>query len=55
MGHVFFACGIHGNLQIGERAASKLLELDPRDSAICFACKYVQGSWYVGGGTEWSV
>ncbi|KAJ6714033.1 PENTATRICOPEPTIDE REPEAT-CONTAINING PROTEIN [Salix viminalis] len=33
-GALFFACGIHRNLVIGERAASKLLELDPHDSGI---------------------
>ena len=26
--------GIHGDLRTGERAAPKLLELDPRDSAV---------------------
>jgi pentatricopeptide repeat protein len=33
-GALFFACGIHRNLLIGERAASKLLDLDPHDSGI---------------------
>ncbi|XP_065866706.1 pentatricopeptide repeat-containing protein At2g22410, mitochondrial [Euphorbia lathyris] len=31
-GALFFACRVHGNLPMGERAASKLLELDPNDS-----------------------
>ncbi|XP_057953570.1 pentatricopeptide repeat-containing protein At2g22410, mitochondrial [Malania oleifera] len=33
-GALFFACRIHGNVVMGERAASKLLELDPHDSGI---------------------
>ncbi|CAL2255368.1 unnamed protein product [Prunus armeniaca] len=33
-GALFFACYIHKNVLIGERAASKLLELDPHDSGI---------------------
>lgn len=33
-GAFFFACRIHGNVMMGERAASKLLELDPNDSGI---------------------
>ncbi|KDP22077.1 hypothetical protein JCGZ_25908 [Jatropha curcas] len=33
-GALFFACRIHGNLLMGERAALKLLELDPHDSGI---------------------
>lgn len=31
-GALFFACRVHGNVSIGERAAFKLLELDPLDS-----------------------
>lgn len=31
---LFFACRIHGNVAMGERAASKLLKLDPHDSGI---------------------
>ncbi|XLR28040.1 hypothetical protein HN51_041359 [Arachis hypogaea] len=31
-GALFFACRVHGNVQIGERAAMKLLEMDPQDS-----------------------
>lgn len=33
-GALFFACRMHGNVLLGERAASKLLELDPHDSGI---------------------
>lgn len=33
-GALFFACRIHGNVLMGERAASKLLQLDPHDSGI---------------------
>ncbi|KAK2979910.1 hypothetical protein RJ640_029573 [Escallonia rubra] len=33
-GALFFACRIHGNVEMGERAALKLLELDPHDSGI---------------------
>ncbi|XP_057741204.1 pentatricopeptide repeat-containing protein At2g22410, mitochondrial-like [Arachis stenosperma] len=31
-GALFFACRVHGNVQIGKRAAMKLLEMDPQDS-----------------------
>ncbi|XP_047332387.1 pentatricopeptide repeat-containing protein At2g22410, mitochondrial [Impatiens glandulifera] len=33
-GSLFFACGAHKNLDMGERAAKKLIELDPHDSGI---------------------
>ncbi|KAK6138346.1 hypothetical protein DH2020_027930 [Rehmannia glutinosa] len=33
-GAVFFSCRIHKNIELGERAAMKLLELDPDDSGI---------------------
>ncbi|XP_022754258.1 pentatricopeptide repeat-containing protein At2g22410, mitochondrial-like isoform X2 [Durio zibethinus] len=33
-GALFFACRMHGNFLKGERAALKLLELDPHDSGI---------------------
>lgn len=33
-GALFFACRVHRNVVLGERAASKLLELDPHDSGI---------------------
>ncbi|KAL6205022.1 hypothetical protein ACLB2K_022287 [Fragaria x ananassa] len=33
-GALFFACYIHRSVLMGERAASKLLELDPHDSGI---------------------
>ncbi|KAK7349644.1 hypothetical protein VNO77_07166 [Canavalia gladiata] len=33
-GALFFACRVHGNVLIGERAALKLLEMDPKDSGI---------------------
>ncbi|KAI9196051.1 hypothetical protein LWI28_020599 [Acer negundo] len=31
---LFFACRMHGNVSMGQRAASKLLKLDPHDSAV---------------------
>ncbi|KAK3205196.1 hypothetical protein Dsin_019242 [Dipteronia sinensis] len=31
---LFFACRMHGNVSMGQRAALKLLKLDPHDSAI---------------------
>ncbi|KAK6144032.1 hypothetical protein DH2020_020852 [Rehmannia glutinosa] len=33
-GAIFFSCRIHKNIELGERAAMKLLELDPDDSGI---------------------
>ncbi|KAL6642950.1 hypothetical protein ACP70R_021131 [Stipagrostis hirtigluma subsp. patula] len=33
-GALFFACRIHGNITLGEKAAMKLVELDPSDSGI---------------------
>lgn len=33
-GSLFFSCRVHGNIEMGERAARKLLELDPHDSGI---------------------
>lgn len=33
-GALFFACRVHGNVLIGEKAALKLLEMDPQDSGI---------------------
>ncbi|WOL05154.1 hypothetical protein Cni_G13880 [Canna indica] len=33
-GALFFACRIHGNVSMGERAASQLIELNPHDSGI---------------------
>lgn len=33
-GALFFGCRIHGNVEMGERAALKLLELDPSDGGI---------------------
>ncbi|XP_051177862.1 pentatricopeptide repeat-containing protein At2g22410, mitochondrial [Lolium perenne] len=33
-GAIFFACRMHGNISLGERAAMKLVELDPSDSGI---------------------
>ncbi|GAB4835196.1 Pentatricopeptide repeat-containing protein At2g22410, mitochondrial [Ancistrocladus abbreviatus] len=33
-GALFFACGMHGNVLMGEKAAWRLLELDPDDSGI---------------------
>ena len=31
-GALFFACRVHGNVQIGERTALKLIHMDPQDS-----------------------
>ncbi|KAL7084506.1 hypothetical protein ACP275_14G226900 [Erythranthe tilingii] len=33
-GAMFFACRMHKNIELGERAAMRLLELDPSDSGI---------------------
>jgi len=33
-GALFFACRMHGNITLGEKAAMKLVELDPSDSGI---------------------
>jgi pentatricopeptide repeat protein len=33
-GAIFFACRMHGNISLGEKAAMKLVELDPSDSGI---------------------
>ncbi|KAG8088248.1 hypothetical protein GUJ93_ZPchr0010g11184 [Zizania palustris] len=33
-GAIFFACRMHGNITLGEKAAMKLVELDPSDSGI---------------------
>ncbi|KAJ1262815.1 hypothetical protein BS78_09G138500 [Paspalum vaginatum] len=33
-GALFFACRMHGNITLGEKAAMKLVELDPGDSGI---------------------
>ncbi|KAJ4724243.1 Pentatricopeptide repeat-containing protein [Melia azedarach] len=33
-GALFFACRMHGNVSMGQRATVKLLELDPHDSGI---------------------
>ncbi|CAN6311235.1 unnamed protein product [Urochloa humidicola] len=33
-GALFFACRMHGNISLGEKAAMKLVELDPSDSGI---------------------
>ncbi|PON78859.1 Tetratricopeptide-like helical domain containing protein [Parasponia andersonii] len=47
-GALFFACRIHKNVVIGERAASKLLELDPHDSGnyILLASMYGEASMW---------
>lgn len=43
-GSLFFSCRIHGNVDMGERAARKLLELDPHDSGtyVLLANMYVE-------------
>ncbi|XP_040383926.1 pentatricopeptide repeat-containing protein At2g22410, mitochondrial-like [Oryza brachyantha] len=33
-GAIFFACRMHGNISLGEKAAMKLVEIDPSDSGI---------------------
>nr|AYM00598.1 pentatricopeptide repeat protein [Salvia miltiorrhiza] len=43
-GAMFFACRKHGNVELGERAAMRLLQLDPYDSGIyvLLASMYVE-------------
>lgn len=51
-GALFFACRIHKNVELGERAAVKLLELDPGDSGIyvLLANIYVEANmWHKAG------
>ncbi|KAG8370923.1 hypothetical protein BUALT_Bualt13G0033800 [Buddleja alternifolia] len=51
-GAMFFACRIHKNVELGERAAMKLLELDPGDSGIyvLLANMYVEANmWHEAG------
>ncbi|KAK4356460.1 hypothetical protein RND71_025431 [Anisodus tanguticus] len=45
-GALFFTCRVHGNIEIGEKAALKLLELDPGDSAtyVLLANMYVEAN-----------
>lgn len=45
-GALFFACRIHKNVEMGERAALKLLELDPHDSGIyvLLASMYIEAN-----------
>ncbi|XP_030477737.2 pentatricopeptide repeat-containing protein At2g22410, mitochondrial isoform X1 [Cannabis sativa] len=47
-GALFFACRMHKNILIGERAAYKLLELDPYDSGnyILLASMYVEANMW---------
>lgn len=47
-GAMFFACQKHKNIELGERAAMKLLELDPHDSGIyvLLASMYVEGNMW---------
>ncbi|XP_062076946.1 pentatricopeptide repeat-containing protein At2g22410, mitochondrial [Humulus lupulus] len=47
-GALFFACRMHKNITIGERSASKLLELDPHDSGnyILLASMYVEANMW---------
>lgn len=47
-GAFFFACRIHGNVSMGERAASQLLQLDPSDSGIyvLLANMYVEANMW---------
>ncbi|KAL6502988.1 hypothetical protein OROHE_024156 [Orobanche hederae] len=43
-GAIFFACRMHRNIELGERAARELLELDPDDSGVyvLLASMYVE-------------
>ncbi|MCD7456487.1 hypothetical protein HAX54_031925 [Datura stramonium] len=45
-GALFFACRVHGNIEMGEKAARKLLELDPGDSGtyVLLANMYVEAN-----------
>ncbi|KAH6814272.1 SLOW GROWTH 1 [Perilla frutescens var. frutescens] len=47
-GAMFFACQKHKNFELGERAAMKLLQLDPYDSGIyvLLASMYVEGNMW---------
>ncbi|KAK4441472.1 Pentatricopeptide repeat-containing protein, mitochondrial [Sesamum alatum] len=47
-GAMFFACRIHKNIELGERAAMKLLDLDPDDSGIyvLLANMYVEANMW---------
>ncbi|RWR84884.1 pentatricopeptide repeat-containing protein, mitochondrial [Cinnamomum micranthum f. kanehirae] len=47
-GALFFACRIHGNVSMGEHAASQLLQLDPSDSGIyvLLANMYVEANMW---------
>ncbi|KAH6810788.1 SLOW GROWTH 1 [Perilla frutescens var. frutescens] len=54
-GAMFFACQKHKNFELGERAAMKLLQLDPYDSGIyvLLASMYVEGSmWHKAEGVR---
>ncbi|KAL4591492.1 hypothetical protein LXL04_004460 [Taraxacum kok-saghyz] len=50
-GALFFACRIHGNVEMGERAAFKLLELDGSDGGIyvMLASMYREGKMFEKG------
>ncbi|KAL0418515.1 UNVERIFIED_CONTAM: Pentatricopeptide repeat-containing protein, mitochondrial [Sesamum radiatum] len=47
-GAMFFACRIHKNIELGEKAAMKLLDLDPDDSGIyvLLANMYVEANMW---------
>lgn len=47
-GAMFFACRVHKNIELGERAAIKLLDLDPDDSGIyvLLANMYVEANMW---------
>lgn len=51
-GAMFFACRIHKNIELGERAAMKLLELDPNDSGIyvLLASMYIERNMWKKAG-----
>ncbi|KAJ8629771.1 hypothetical protein MRB53_023094 [Persea americana] len=53
-GALFFACRIHGNVSMGERAASQLLQLDPSDSGIyvLLANMYVEANMWREAGKK---
>ena len=48
LGALFFACRVYGNVQIGERTAFKLLEIDPQDSGnyVLLASMYSEATMW---------
>ncbi|XP_027334790.1 pentatricopeptide repeat-containing protein At2g22410, mitochondrial [Abrus precatorius] len=56
-GALFFACRVHCNVLIGERAALKLLEMDPYDSGIyvLLASLYSEAKMWKEARSAWKV